>query len=99
MAPYIQGDHIFFRGNISLGFVEESLIEVGYVDNIIIATGNDLYPSQICKGHKCLNMCDLDRVTARFDMLLDTFISPKKVLFRYFKLRLFDLTELMNSNI
>ena len=71
MAPYIQGDHIFFRGNISLGFVEESLLEVGYVDNIIIATGNDLYPSQICKGHKCLNMCDLDRVTATFDMLLD----------------------------
>ena len=71
LAPYIQGNHIFFRGNISLGFVEESLLEVGYVERIIIASGNDLYPSQICKGHKCLNMCDLDRVTATFDMLLD----------------------------
>ena len=28
-------------------------------------------PSKMCKGHKCLKMCNLDEVTEQFYLLLD----------------------------
>ena len=41
-----------------------------------IVTGNDIFPSKMCMGHKCLELCNIDEVTRSFNDLLD-------VLFQY----------------
>ena len=52
-------------------YVQESLLEIGFVEKNIIVSENDLYPFKLCKGHKCLTMCNFGEDTEKFNLLLD----------------------------
>ena len=71
LAPYMKGDKIFSKGKINVGYVEECLLGTKRVDMIILVTGNDIFPSKLCMGHKCLEICNLDEITKTFNILLD----------------------------
>ena len=76
LAPFVKGKKIFFKGKINVGYVMECLLGIQKVDKIILVTGNDIFPSKMCMGHKCLEPCNIDEVTRSFNDLLD-------VLFQY----------------
>jgi len=76
LAPFIKGKKIIFKGKINVGYVTECLLGIQKVDKIIVVTGNDIFPSKMCMGHKCLELCNIDEVTKSFNDLLD-------VLFQY----------------
>ena len=58
LSPYMKGDKIFFKGKINVGYIEECLLGINFVDKIILVTGNDIFPSKLCMGHKCLELCN-----------------------------------------
>ena len=61
LAPYMKGYKIFSKGKINVGYVEECLLGTKRVDRIILVTGNDIFPSKLCMGHKCLEILQLRR--------------------------------------
>ena len=71
LSPYMKGDKIFFKGKINVGYIEECLLGINFVDKIILVTGNDIFPTKLCMGHKCLELCNPDEVTKTFNVLLD----------------------------
>ena len=71
LAPFIKGNNIFFQGAMNLDLVKRKLLKVSYTIRILIATGNTIFPSGNCNGHKCLCPFDMDTCTNQSMALLD----------------------------
>ena len=42
LAHYIKGGQIFLKGNVCAGYIQECLLEVGFVERIIKISENDI---------------------------------------------------------
>lgn len=71
LAPYIKENNIFFQGAMNLDLVKRKLLKTGFTKVILVATGNAIFPSGNCNGHKCLKRFDMDTCTNQFMALLD----------------------------